>query len=128
VVQKILIDHFFTSLLIKDGLINMPNNKKHHFVPKFYMKFFSPNGKSVNLLHMKREIKLLGIPLKNQCYRDYFYGEDGKLEDALGKIESEAAEAIRRLIANERVPLHTSTDFSTILVFYWSSISNRLSS
>jgi hypothetical protein len=62
----------------------MAGNKNQHFVPKFYLRHFSADKKSIHLLNLKSEKPIFGAPLKNQCSRDYFYGEDGRHEKALG--------------------------------------------
>lgn len=67
----------------------MPENKKHHYVPKFYLKRFSEDKKSICLYNLPKELKVVKANLKNQCYKDYFYGKDQKTEHALGGMEGE---------------------------------------
>lgn len=69
----------------------MPNNKKHHYVPRFYLKRFSENRRSICLYNLPHERKVTNANLKNQCYKDYFYGKDGNTEDALCVIENDAS-------------------------------------
>lgn len=95
----------------------MADNKKHHFVPKFYLRMFSEDGCSINLFNVKAKRRISRAPLKNQCYRDYFYGKDGIHEKALGQIEGAAAEALRRLVRAESMPPMNDFDFSTILIY-----------
>jgi len=66
----------------------MPQNKKQHYVPKFYLKRFSKDGKSICLYNIKSKIRIDTANLKNQCYKDYFYGKDLNIEKALGITES----------------------------------------
>ena len=75
----------------------MPANKKHHFVPRFYLKRFSPDGKSINLYNIPNSRRILRANLKNQCYRDYFYGKDLKVEQSIAAIETEAADILRKI-------------------------------
>ncbi|MBB5441595.1 MULTISPECIES: DUF4238 domain-containing protein [unclassified Paraburkholderia] len=75
----------------------MPDNKKHHFVPKFYLKRFSSDGKSINAYVLKSSKKVLSANLANQCYRDYFYGKEPDFEHALGLLESEAAGLLKTI-------------------------------
>ncbi len=65
----------------------MPNNKKHHYVPRFYLKRFSDNGKSIGLYNLGKKLRIPVANLKNQCYKDYFYGKGQVTENALGEIE-----------------------------------------
>lgn len=69
----------------------MPENKKHHYVPKFYLKRFSKDKKSICLYNFPRELKVANANLKNQCYKDYFYGKDKKAEHALAGMEGETS-------------------------------------
>lgn len=73
----------------------MPNNKKHHYVPRFYLKRFSADGKSIHLYNLKSGRTVHHANLSNQCYRDYFYGRDQKVEHALGESEGMAADLFR---------------------------------
>lgn len=95
----------------------MPDNKKHHFVPKFYLKLFSEDGLSINLFNMRRRKKIISASLRNQCYRDYFYGKEPTGEKALSQIEGAAANAIRRIIETKEIPALTSTDRTTLLLY-----------
>lgn len=95
----------------------MPSNKKHHYVPVFYMKLFSPDEKSISLFNIKSERSIDRIPLKNQCYRDYFYGNSGDEEKALGRIESIAAVSIKRMIESGNIPKPSNDDYLNILIF-----------
>lgn len=65
----------------------MPENKKHHYVPKFYLRRFSKDKKSICLYNLPRELKISKANLKNQCYKDYFYGKSNETEQALAAME-----------------------------------------
>ncbi|MBY0573444.1 MAG: DUF4238 domain-containing protein [Undibacterium sp.] len=95
----------------------MPDNKKHHYVPVFYLKLFSPDEKSINLFNIKNEKAIYQVPLRNQCYRDYFYGNSGDEERALGQIESIAAVSIKRMIDTTSIPKQSNYDYGNILIF-----------
>ncbi|WP_171985038.1 DUF4238 domain-containing protein [Janthinobacterium sp. LM6] len=95
----------------------MADNKRHHYVPKFYLRGFSQDKKSINLLHVKSGKKILGVSLKSQCYRDYFYGKEDTHEKALGILEGVAAESLRRMVDARRPPSPHEQDFHTILIF-----------
>lgn len=95
----------------------MPDNKKHHYVPVFYLKLFSPDEKNINLFNIKSEKSIFRVPLRYQCYRDYFYGKSGDAEKALGRIESIAAVSINRMIDTSTIPKPSNYDFGNILIF-----------
>lgn len=65
----------------------MADHKKQHFVPRFYLKWFTSNDKIINLYNWKQQKAIYNAPLKNQCYVDNFYGADGRMESTLASIE-----------------------------------------
>lgn len=66
----------------------MASNKNQHFVPRCYLRAFSQNdGKTINLYNIDRDKPIFNTPLKNQCSRDYFYGQDDNLERAIQLVE-----------------------------------------
>lgn len=95
----------------------MPDNKKHHYVPKFYLRRFSENGKSINLWNISQQRKILAASLKNQCYRDYFYGRDQTVEHALAQSEGHTAE-IFRLIDKFQEPPPSHSPIHLFLLLY----------
>lgn len=69
----------------------MPKNKKHHYVPKFYLRLFSRDKKSICLYNLPKQLHVVNASLKNQCYQDYFYGKEKTTESALAGMEGEIA-------------------------------------
>lgn len=67
----------------------MADRKNQHFVPRVLMRPFTKNAedKSINLYNIRANRLIPNGPVKGQCARHYWYGEDGILEDMLGKIE-----------------------------------------
>lgn len=67
--------------------------KKHHYVPRFYLKRFSVNneGKVLGLYNHKSEIFIANAPLKHQACETFLYGRDDEVEAELGKLESNVA-------------------------------------
>lgn len=82
----------------------MPDNKKHHYVPKFYLRRFSENGKSIGLLNIPKGILVEKSNLKNQCYKDYFYGKDLTFEKALSQLEGEFSKLFQMIDEYESLP------------------------
>jgi Protein of unknown function (DUF4238) len=96
----------------------MPEKKKQHYVPRFYLKSFSDNsGKTINLFNLERKQSIRGASLKNQCYEKYFYGEEPEIENSLGKIEGIAAKIIRDIISENDIPKRFSSQHNAILSF-----------
>jgi len=83
------------------------DKKKHHFVPKSYLKGFVIEGqKSLIWEYDKKYVRISKNPksIRKICCRDYYYeqtNDDGQktqiLEDGLGKIESKAIEIINNI-------------------------------
>jgi len=95
----------------------MPDNKKHHYVPRFYLKRFSSNGKSINLWNIKNELKIISANLKHQCYKDYFYGKDLKVEKALGLVEGQISEIFKLIDKYQSPPPHGTDDYLTLVIY-----------
>lgn len=87
--------------VIKDSMTT--NKKNQHYLPKFYLRNFSYQGNlnQIGLFNLKREFYFPTAPLKSQGSKNFFYGEDGLIEDHLSKIEGVFAKAINT-IKNER--------------------------
>lgn len=65
----------------------MPQNKIQHYVPKCHLRPFCLDGSSINLYNIGQDRLIEGAPIKGQCARNYFYGKDGALEQALQEPE-----------------------------------------
>lgn len=67
----------------------MPSNKNQHFVPRCHLRPFTKDGakQAINLFNIDRVQFVENAALKSQCSRDYFYGTDQLLENALRAME-----------------------------------------
>lgn len=95
----------------------MPSNKKHHFVPRFYLRRFSADGVSINLYNVPSGRSIFRANRKNQAYRDCFYGKELEVEHAIAGLDRGRAAQDRRipvpsaaLRAGSRRPGHPSGD------------------
>jgi len=95
---------------------SMPQNKKHHYVPKFYLKRFTPNERLINIYNLKAKRKILGASLSDQCYKDYMYGKDGQTEGALSQIEGEVSALFKKIDEIESLPKPMTEEHLTLLV------------
>jgi hypothetical protein len=93
----------------------MPSNKKHHFVPRFYLRRFSPDGASINLHNISSGRTVLRANLRNQAYRDYFYGRALEVEHALAGVEAEVAAVLRKIDECQSLPPPFSPDHVTLV-------------
>jgi len=78
----------------------MASNKNQHFVPRCYLKPFTLDGAgaAINLFNIDCFRSIKGAPVKNQCSRDYFYGEDLRLEQALQSTEGAYAQGLSAIL------------------------------
>lgn len=79
----------------------MPDNKNQHYVPRCHLKPFTRDGAglAINLFNHGAGRVVLDAPVKNQCSRSYFYGEDFVLEKLLQGEEGKYASLVREVIA-----------------------------
>jgi len=95
----------------------MPGNKKQHYVPRFYLKRFSPNGKSINIWNIPNKLKIISANLKNQCYKDYFYGKEIEVEAALSEVENQTATVLRLIDTYNSPPPYASGEHLALILY-----------
>lgn len=96
----------------------MATNKNQHFVPRCYLKPFTIEGagKRINLYNIDRKRFIPNAPVKFQCSRDYFYGQDPMLEDAIQATEVDYANTLAKVLAFK----HSLTAIDAkSLKFFW---------
>jgi hypothetical protein len=78
----------------------MASNKNQHYVPQCYLKRFSSSesGAAISLFNLDRKKLIKNAPIKNQCSKGYFYGEDLIVEKALQPIEGKYSTVINQII------------------------------
>lgn len=95
----------------------MPENKRHHFVPKFYLKRFSKDGKSIDIFNIPNQKLISGGKLKTQCFRDYLYGKEPDFEHNLANLEGVAATILCRLGDTAFSPTQNSQEWFDLLLY-----------
>jgi hypothetical protein len=95
----------------------MPDNKRHHYVPRFLLKKFSvrAEGKSIYIYNIKSQRLICGGSLKGQAYKDYLYGRDGRIEKALSDLEYATSIIVYNITNNNSYP--SVEEFITLLMF-----------
>ncbi|MGN0181406.1 MAG: DUF4238 domain-containing protein [Candidatus Ornithomonoglobus sp.] len=77
-----------------------------HYVPRFYMKHFA-NVKNegtkkekvlISFYQFKDNMLKKNIPTSSICSEDYFYDQDGKIENALADMETRWSKALKNAI------------------------------
>lgn len=95
----------------------VPDNKSHHYVPRFYLRNFSRSGKSVDLFNIDSLRLIKNAPIKGQCCRDYFYGKEPENEKSLSAVEGQVADLFRLITERVRLP-HPFTAGHLLLCFH----------
>lgn len=98
----------------------MAEKKNQHYVPQFYQRRFSPDGKTIGAYILEKKKKVDAAAIKHQASEDYFYTKDtakaGNVEDALGTLEKFGQEVMAKIDADPRKPLEKQDRF-TLYVF-----------
>ena len=94
----------------------MAEYKKQHYVPQFYLRQFSHDGKMVYAYNLKHK-KVYPMKIKNMCQENYFYCNTPELEQSLGKIEEKQAEVITEVINKSNFSLIEIEDRIYLLLF-----------
>ena len=102
----------------------MSEKKRQHYVPQFCLRLFSDDGKTINLFNIRLNEPKLGVSIKDQCSKPYFYGKDLQQEDAFEKLEDAVAQTIASILETESLPEKQSEEY-VVLVFYILSQHNR---
>lgn len=95
------------------------DKKNQHYIPKFYLRNFSykMNKKQVGIYNLRTRFFFQTASLRDQGSKDFFYGEDGVVEDNLSAIETKLAFLINNIISSGELPRHGSEEHSVLLVF-----------
>lgn len=93
--------------------------KNQHYLPKFYLRHFSYNGnkKEIGIYNYRKKFYFKNAPLRTQGSKAFFYGEDGKIENALSEIERILAKEIHEIVKSRKVPQHNSDGHRILLQF-----------
>lgn len=77
----------------------MADKKRQHYVPRFYMREFADSNKKFSVLNLKTGERIEKVSYSSQCYKDYYYGNDGIWEEQLGEMENKWADVIRSILS-----------------------------
>jgi hypothetical protein len=80
----------------------MPKNKSQHFVPQHYLRQFRIGRTKLVAMARIEPFLLRPASIKDQCKQDYFYGDDGDLDDLLQNFEKGLAPVLLRVSQEEK--------------------------
>lgn len=79
-------------------------NRRQHYVPKFYLRNFSENSKSIGLYRFKENKMIIDGSINDNLWKEYFYGEDAIVENKLAEYEKKWNDIISTIIKTEIIP------------------------
>lgn len=95
----------------------MPSNKRHHYVPQFYLRRFSEERKFISCFNKSTGKFIPKAPIKGQCQINRYYDWDPDVERRLGIIESAASVLISRICETQSISSLSNEEWSFVLVF-----------
>jgi hypothetical protein len=93
-----------------------PKKKRQHYVPRLILREFSRDRATTSVLVLDTGEVVEGASISRQCYEHYFYGEDGKVENALADVE-----AAFSAVLGDRSParLDALSDADTVVIGFF---------
>lgn len=80
------------------------DKRRQHYVPKFYLRNFSENNKSVGIYSFKVNKIIEHGSINDNLWEEYFYGEDAVIENKLAEYEGRWKDIISSIIETEKLP------------------------
>ena len=80
------------------------DKRRQHYVPKFYLRNFSKNNKSVGMYLFKSNKIIEHGSINDNLWEEYFYGEDAVVENKLAEYEGRWNDIISSIIKTEKLP------------------------
>jgi len=94
----------------------MAENKKQHYVPRFYLRLFSwGNRKFINIYNISSENPIFNGDLNSECYEPYFYGKNPDVEKAFKGLEDIASPIIKQIIGSNSAPERGTIEYYAII-------------
>ncbi|NLO82232.1 MAG: DUF4238 domain-containing protein [Clostridiales bacterium] len=90
---------------------------RHHYVPKFYLRNFSNNDKSIGMFINRNKRYIKHASIKEQACKEYLYGKEQTIEDALMNIENKASVIIKNIINSSKLPQKETEDYHFLLMY-----------
>lgn len=92
----------------------MSNYSNQHFVPQYYFRYFSKDGKSICLLNRNNGATIESASIKGQASKKNFYGND-EVEQTLSKIDTAFNNALNQLRINPCFENCSAENYSLLL-------------
>ena len=96
------------------------NNKYQHYVPQFYLRNFSNNGKSVGTFIFSKRRYVANASIQKVCGRDFLYGEDLDIEKWFQGLEGTWAKILDKIITTGKMDM-SDEEWTYLLMFFYLS-------
>lgn len=90
--------------------------KNHHYVPQFYLRNFSNDGRSIGMYLLDKKKYIFRASIKKTAYREHLYGEDETIENGLANNESEWCKIIGKILDTKTIDLNQE-EYIMLLLF-----------
>ncbi len=74
--------------------------KRQHYVPQFYLRFFSDDDKTVAIFLFQKRLYRSRVPIKSILYKPDLYDNDDSKERAISQLESKWNASLKRIVAD----------------------------
>ncbi len=91
--------------------------RKHHFVPRFYLRAFQCAPRRIHLYNLNRSVAIKNASLRDQCYSRRFYGATDQVEDNLAIFEGHVAHVLQSIVAQATLPREGTGGYQLLLAF-----------
>jgi len=81
----------------------MVHGKNQHFVPQFYFKKFSKDGRHICLFNTINKKFISNATIKGQCSKSYFYSKNIEIEKGFSLLEGLGNKLISQVIKNQNL-------------------------
>lgn len=71
--------------------------KKQHYIPQFLLRNWSEDGASINVYLCEKNKQIKNAPIDSQSQKNFYYGEDQKIESILSLLEYDSSLVISKL-------------------------------
>ena len=78
-------------------------NKRQHYVPQFYFRLFSKDGKQIEVYNLKRQQSFTS-PIGPMCAKNYFYSKNSDIEKVFSNLEGRQSNVMNFVIDNQKLP------------------------
>ena len=90
----------------------MAEKKKQHYVPRVYLRRFLADDIRFYLYNINNDHNIGLVSHKDQCYEDYFYGEDKIWENALSEKENKWNIAFEAVLSDDYSKIDDLREFA----------------